>query len=50
LIWVFVPFEFRSPIFAFLINWLIMSWVAIMGQLIIFPSLPVICSSSMATP
>lgn len=38
IVWVFVSFSFRSPIFAFLINWLIMSWVAILGQFVNFPS------------
>jgi hypothetical protein len=38
IVWVFVSFAFRSPIFAFLFNWLIMSWVAILGQIITFPS------------
>ena len=38
IVWVFVSFSFRSPIFAFLINWLIMSWVAILGQFVTFPS------------
>jgi hypothetical protein len=37
IVWVFVSFAFRSPIFAFLINWLLMSWVAILGQFISFP-------------
>jgi hypothetical protein len=40
IVWTFVSFEFRNPIFAFLINWLIMSWVAIIGQFVAFPSLP----------
>ena len=40
IVWTFVAFEFRSPIFAFLINWLVMSWVAMMGQFVTFPFLP----------
>jgi hypothetical protein len=40
IVWTFVSFEFRSLIFAFLINWLIMSWAAIMGQFVTFPSFP----------
>ncbi|HLO13492.1 MAG TPA: hypothetical protein VK206_01595 [Anaerolineales bacterium] len=40
IVWTFVSFEFRSPIFAFLINWLVMSWVAMMGQFVMFPLLP----------
>jgi hypothetical protein len=40
IIWTFVSFAFRSPIFAFLVNWLIMSWVAVMGQLVTFPLFP----------
>jgi hypothetical protein len=39
IVWVFVSFEFRSPTFAFLINWLVMSWVAMLGQFVTFPSL-----------
>jgi hypothetical protein len=34
LIWCWDAFGFRNPIFAFLTNWLIMSWVAINGQVI----------------
>jgi hypothetical protein len=40
IVWTFVSFEFRGPIFAFLINWLVMSWVAMMGQFVTFPLLP----------
>ena len=40
IIWIFVSFAFRSPIFAFLVNWLIMSWVAVMGQFVTFPLFP----------
>lgn len=36
--WTFTSFDHRSPIFAFLINWLMMSWVAILGQSVTFPS------------
>jgi hypothetical protein len=38
IIWSYVSFGFRSPVFAFLVNWLVMSWVAIIGQFITFPS------------
>lgn len=38
IVWTFVSFSFRSPIFAFLINWLAMSWVALIGQFVNFPS------------
>lgn len=30
--WSLSSFEFRSPVSAFLVNWLAMSWVAIVGQ------------------
>lgn len=40
LVWTFVSFEFHSPIFAFLINWLVMSWVALMGQFVTIPLFP----------
>jgi hypothetical protein len=40
IVWVFVSFAFRSPIFAFLINWLVISWVAILGQFVTFPYFP----------
>ncbi len=40
IVWVFVSFDFRSPLFAFLINWLVMSWVAVMGQVVTFPLFP----------
>lgn len=39
IVWTFVSFEFRNPIFAFLINWLVMSWIAIIGQFFTFPTL-----------
>ncbi len=39
MVWTFVSIEFHSPIFAFLINWIVMSWVAIMGQFITLPLL-----------
>jgi Glycosyl-4,4'-diaponeurosporenoate acyltransferase len=35
-IWSLDAFGFRSPIFAFLVNWLAMSWVAIAGQAVYF--------------
>ena len=38
--WSLDAFGFRSPIFAFLVNWLAMSWIAIAGQAIDF-SFPV---------
>ena len=34
--WSADAFGFRSPVFAFLVNWLVMSWVAIMGQVLCF--------------
>jgi len=34
--WTLNAFGFRSVFFAFLINWLVMSWVAVMGQVIHF--------------
>ena len=34
LLWSLDAFGFRSPMFAFLVNWLVMSWVAINGQVI----------------
>ena len=40
IVWTFVSFDFRSPFFAFLINWLVMSWAAIAGQFIVFPLFP----------
>lgn len=39
IIWCLNAFGFRNPIFAFLINWIAMSWVAIVGQAFRF-SLP----------
>ena len=38
--WSVDSFGFRSPIFAFLLNWLVMAWIAIVGQVIhlSFPS------------
>jgi hypothetical protein len=38
IVWTFVSFDFRDPIFAFLINWLVMSWVALTGQFVTFPA------------
>lgn len=37
--WLLDEFGFRSIFFAFLVNWLVMSWVAVLGQAISF-SLP----------
>jgi hypothetical protein len=37
--WVWSNFEFSSPLFAFLVNWLFMAWVAISGQIVSFPLL-----------
>jgi hypothetical protein len=34
LVWSLDAYGFRSPIFAFLVNWLVMSWLALNGQLI----------------
>ncbi len=31
-VWSFDSFGFRSPLFALLVNWLVMSWIAIVGQ------------------
>jgi hypothetical protein len=31
--WTINSFEFRSPLFAFLVNWLVLSWVALIGQI-----------------
>jgi len=36
IIWSLEAFGFRNPIFAFLVNWIAMSWVAILGQAIHF--------------
>ncbi len=36
IIWTLDAFGFRSPISAFLVNWLAMSWVAVAGQAIQF--------------
>jgi hypothetical protein len=33
-LWCLDAFGFRSPIFAFLVNWLAMSWVAVTGRVI----------------
>ena len=35
-VWSLDAFGFRSPVFAFLLNWLAMSWVAMAGQVIHF--------------
>jgi hypothetical protein len=34
LLWSLDAFGFRSPMFAFLVNWLAMSWVAMLGQVV----------------
>lgn len=39
MIWSLDAFGFRSPLFAFLLNWIAMSWIAIAGQAVHF-SLP----------
>ncbi|HQP98217.1 MAG TPA: hypothetical protein PLY86_07175 [bacterium] len=36
MIWALDAFGFRSPIFAFLANWLAMSWVVVVGQTVHF--------------
>src|SRR5512139_628434 len=36
IVWSLDAFGFRSPVFAFLLNWLAMSWVALAGQAIPF--------------
>ncbi len=36
IVWSLDAFGFRSPVFAFLVNWLAMSWVAIVDQTIRF--------------
>lgn len=36
IVWSFDSFGFRSPMFAFLVNWIVMSWVAIAGQSVDF--------------
>ena len=40
LLWSLDSFGFRSPIFAFLVNWLVMSWVAVAGQVVHFSFAP----------
>jgi len=40
MVWSLDSFGFRSPIFAFLVNWLVMSWVAINGQVVHFSFAP----------
>ena len=37
IVWTVVSFSFRNPMFAFLVNWLVMSWIALMGQHVTFP-------------
>jgi hypothetical protein len=34
LVWSLDSFGFQSPVFAFLVNWLVMSWVAVNGQVV----------------
>ncbi len=33
-LWTWDSFGFRSPVFAFLVNWLMMSWIAVLGQVV----------------
>lgn len=40
LAWSWDAFGFRSPIFAFLANWLVMSWMALNGQVLQFSFAP----------
>ncbi len=40
IVWSFDSFGFRNPISAFLVNWLVMSWVAIIGQVVHFSFSP----------
>ena len=40
IVWSWAAFGFRSPVFAFLVTWLTMSWVALMGPLIQFSFAP----------
>jgi len=40
IVWSLDAFGFRSPLFAFLVNWLAMSWVALNGQLVQFSFAP----------
>ena len=40
MVWSFDSFGFRSPVCAFLVNWLAMSWVAITAQVIHFSFAP----------
>lgn len=37
IVWTVISFSFRSPIAAFLVNWLVMSWIVLMGQVVDFP-------------
>ena len=39
-VWSWDAFGFRSPVFAFLVNWLAMSWVALIGPLVQFSFAP----------
>ena len=40
ILWTVSSFGFRSPAFAFLINWLAMSWMAVIGQVANFSFAP----------
>jgi hypothetical protein len=40
ILWTVDSFGFRSPVSAFLINWLAMSWVAVIGQVVNFSFAP----------
>jgi len=40
ILWTWGSFGFRSPVSAFLINWLAMSWVAVIGQVVRFSFAP----------
>ena len=40
ILWTWGSFGFRSPVSAFLINWLTMSWMAVMGQVVQFSFAP----------
>ena len=38
--WIWGNFAFSDPVFAFLVNWILMSWVAVCGQITPLPLLP----------
>ena len=40
ILWTWSSFGFRSPVTAFLVNWLTMSWVAVIGQVANFSFAP----------